>query len=185
MMPAVPEACPSLKRLGNPGDGGKILCGIENIPNSAAKPCIVYSIGSNNQWDFEHAIVEATSCIVHTFDCTVVGQVPQAIEDRVTFHSICLGKASENSTGDFKSLKAIMAMLGHEHITLLKADIVCNPERVKTTTCYDSNDSYYLLFSTHTISDRKVTSGLCLRAFCLKEIFLFRSKSHLSSTIRP
>jgi hypothetical protein len=123
-MPAAPEACPTLKRLGASGDGGKMLCGIEHIVSDHEEPCIVYSIGSNNQWDFEAAIVEATPCIVHTFDCTIDGNVPDSIQEWVTFHKICLGEATQDATGEFKTLKQIMAFLGHERITLLKADIV-------------------------------------------------------------
>ena len=33
--------------------------------------CVVISIGSNGEWEFEEDIVKRTRCTVHTFDCTV------------------------------------------------------------------------------------------------------------------
>ena len=124
MMPALPEACPSLKRVGGDGDGGKLICGLDQIPDDPGRPCIVYSIGSNNNWAFEEDIVKTTTCQVFTFDCTVDGQVPLAIQDRVSFYPQCLGNVPEGSTDtNFRSLRGLMEMLGHDHITLLKADI--------------------------------------------------------------
>jgi hypothetical protein len=123
MMPAVPEACPSLQRVGGDEDGGKLICGLNHIPNSDQNPCIVYSIGGNNVWSFEEDIVRTTHCNVFTFDCTVNGEVPAAIEDRVTFIPFCVGSSSQNADPNFKSLKDLMLMLNHSHITLLKADI--------------------------------------------------------------
>ena len=124
MMPAV-DACPSLTLIGSSFDGGKLICGLDRIPDTAETPCVVYSVGSNNQWDFEAGIVERTNCRVFTFDCTVDGVVPGHIEDRVTFHKICLGtKTTGGEVGSFLSLAKMMSMLRHDHITLLKMDIV-------------------------------------------------------------
>ena len=64
MMPAVQEVCSHLMRIGNQGDGGKLICGLDRIPHTEETPCIVYSIGSNNQWDFETDIVRSTTCSV-------------------------------------------------------------------------------------------------------------------------
>jgi hypothetical protein len=127
MMPAV-EACPSLTKIGSDWDGGKLICGLDSIPDTAESPCVVYSIGGNNQWDFEEDVVKRTNCRIFTFDCTVEGRVPAGIKDRVDFHKVCLGSkgldAEQGSTASFLSLKEMMAMLGHDHITLLKMDIV-------------------------------------------------------------
>ncbi len=132
MMPAV-DACPSLTKIGSEWDGGKLICGLDRIPDTTEANCVVYSIGGNNQWDFEEAIVKQTGCQVFTFDCTVDGRVPAGIQDRVAFHKICLGsKTAGGEEGSFLSLKEMMSMLGHDHITLLKMDIVrasCGPAR--------------------------------------------------------
>lgn len=125
MMPAIPHACPSLKRVGSEWDGGKLICGLDQIPDSQERPCIVYSLGSNNQWDFEESIHENTHCRVFTFDCTVSSPtMPDKIKDRVEFHQICLGEGGGLGGKDFKSMKEVMTMLNHPYVTLLKMDIV-------------------------------------------------------------
>ena len=53
--------------------------------------CLIFSLGSNNQWGFEEAIYKQTKCIVHTFDCTGLFTVPRRIRDRVTLHKTCIG----------------------------------------------------------------------------------------------
>ena len=48
-------------------DTSKITYGVtENM----VAPCVVYSIGGNNEWQFEQGILDHTPCDVHTFDCT-------------------------------------------------------------------------------------------------------------------
>jgi hypothetical protein len=136
-------ACPSLRRVGGDGDGGKLVCGLEFIPDDES--CVVYSLGGNNEWDFESGVVAATrQCAVHTFDCTVAEpRVPPELAGRVVFHKICLGTqkmaesgggggrggdggAGSSEVGDqmFSTLPEIMGRLGHDRVTLLKADIV-------------------------------------------------------------
>ena len=118
-MPDLP-VCPSMRRIGGDGDGGKWICGMDQLTSD--RPCIIYSIGSDNNFLFEEDIYTSTSCQVWTFDCTTEGFMPEYIRDRVFFHPICVG---DPKNGDvFMSLKQIMAMLGHSYITLLKADIV-------------------------------------------------------------
>jgi hypothetical protein len=59
------------------------------------KGCVVYSIGSNNQWDFEQHMHDHTVCQhIETFDCTVMAEVSADIRDRTHFHHICLGGQS-------------------------------------------------------------------------------------------
>ncbi len=54
--------------------------------------CVVFSIGSNNQWMFEEAIINQTSCRVETFDCTMDKQIkpPKHLRHRVRLHPLCL-----------------------------------------------------------------------------------------------
>ena len=49
-------------------DTSKITCGVTH--DNMVAPCVVYSIGGNNQWQFEQGILDHTPCDVHTFDCT-------------------------------------------------------------------------------------------------------------------
>ncbi len=50
--------CPSgaLQRMGSAEDGGKMLCGLDRL--KARKACVVFSIGSNGQYDFEQAFLK-------------------------------------------------------------------------------------------------------------------------------
>ena len=74
-------ACSRLVRLGNGGDGGKIAC---RVAPPAAKPCLIYSVGSNNDFSFEVAAHGMyPQCEIHTFDPTVDFPRPPSF---VTFH---------------------------------------------------------------------------------------------------
>ncbi|KAL4424082.1 hypothetical protein ABPG75_001383 [Micractinium tetrahymenae] len=119
--------CPrgqGLMRLGSDGDGGKLLCPMEEL---RSKQCLVLSIGSNGQTDFEEAVLKDTPCEVHTFDCTWNGS--SIHPDRHTYHKICLGDRSELRESEhhgpmlFKTLPDIVKMLGYRSIDLLKVDI--------------------------------------------------------------
>jgi hypothetical protein len=69
------------------GDGEKRICG-----SMKDDDCVVMSIGSHNEWDFEEAVIaKYPNCRIHTMDCYVQGTVPVAIKSQVTFHPICLG----------------------------------------------------------------------------------------------
>jgi hypothetical protein len=56
--------------------------------------CLVYSIGSNDKWDFEEHMYKSTQCDIETFDCTLHATVPAHIRDRTHFHHVCLGAVS-------------------------------------------------------------------------------------------
>eukprot|EP00051_Salpingoeca_urceolata_P017544 m.239993 g.239993 ORF g.239993 m.239993 type:complete len:384 (-) comp18985_c1_seq2:7-1158(-) len=63
-------SCAAEKRLGVMGDGGKWVCDPDRIDK---KRCLVYSVGSNNEFSFERAVLGEISpdCEVFTFDPTV------------------------------------------------------------------------------------------------------------------
>ena len=94
---------------------------------------MVYSVGSNNNFDFEAAIVKSTECSVHTFDCTVIPKVPRILAGRVVFHRWCLGARDvieesvvEGSAGSrvaYKTWDTTLRDLNHTKIDLLKIDI--------------------------------------------------------------
>jgi len=53
----------------------EVLCaGNMSLLDWSSDRCVVYSIGSNNQWDFEEAIFRSTKCMIETFDCTLVSK---------------------------------------------------------------------------------------------------------------
>ena len=88
--------------------------------------CVVYSIGSNNEWDFDLSIAKATNCEIHTFDCNVaIPKVPPKLSSRLTFHKFCVAGRNElDAEGHaFRTLASIQAELGHKKVDLLKVDI--------------------------------------------------------------
>lgn len=106
-----------MKRWGNLGDGGKWICGVENLK----KGCVIYSLGSRNEYDFEEAMLENTPCLIHTFDCTVDGR---SVSKRHTFHKFCIGK-SERAQVDpmFITYEQAIEEYSHSQVDLLKMDI--------------------------------------------------------------
>ena len=89
----------------------------------------MYSIGSNNKFDFESALLDSISknCEIHVFDHTVSTLrllSKQRKPWRVRFHQIGLAATSHNAGGDFKSLSDMVRDLGHvgRTIDILKID---------------------------------------------------------------
>ncbi|PSC73432.1 hypothetical protein C2E20_3494 [Micractinium conductrix] len=114
--------CPKgdLVRLGSDGDGGKFLCGEERLQQPG---CLVMSIGSHGQYDFEEAVLKGTACEVHTFDCTYDGASLDG--ERHTYHKICAGIKNEKRDGlQFMTLPdMIRSAMGGRPVDLLKMDI--------------------------------------------------------------
>ena len=106
-------------------DQSKMVCGL----NQLKAPCVVYSVGGNNMWEFELDVLSRTECEVHTFDCTGPisrFQVPQ--NSRLHFHHTCL--VHSHSRGDDGAMEGerftlgeITTKLSHERIDILKMDI--------------------------------------------------------------
>jgi hypothetical protein len=116
-------------------DTSKMVCGLNEL--MAAPNCIIYSIGGNNQWEFEQDLLLRTNCHIHTFDCTGPRprfQVPQ--HERLHFHHKCLDakpwvpsepcneeSPADSMCGPHETLQQLQAGLGHERLDLLKMDI--------------------------------------------------------------
>jgi len=81
--------CKTLKKFAS-GDDEKHIC----MDDFDSNDCTIFSLGSNNQWDFEEAVFDTTKCMVHTFDCTGDFTVPSRIKDRVKLHKTCIGNVS-------------------------------------------------------------------------------------------
>lgn len=118
MMGNIAVKCPDLRSFGS-GDDEKRFCWSDELVSG--KECVVFSIGSANHWGFEEAMVAKTNCVVHTFDCTVDGLVPEAIKSRVTFHKYCIGSPTIGPL--FKTLDELVQVAGVPHVSFLKMDI--------------------------------------------------------------
>lgn len=107
------------RRIGRRGDGGKWVCDPACMLTELARPCVVVSIGSNNDFSFETGIVQL-GCTVHTFDHTVAApQTPPG----VVFHSFGLGVGDEGDSSPLRSLDALLALANISEVDVLKMDI--------------------------------------------------------------
>jgi hypothetical protein len=121
MMGPVVGKCKDLRHLGH-GDEEKRLCFSEEL---VQPDCVVFSVGSNNQWEFEVMMYDNTPCEIHTFDCTVTNpQPPERIKDRVTFHKLCMGRKSFISHGlKYTDLEGLVQAAGGKRATFFKMDV--------------------------------------------------------------
>jgi FkbM family methyltransferase len=108
-------------------DGGKWLCGISSLK----KGCIIYSLGSNAQFDFEYLMVENTPCEIYTFDCTVSETETRFPKDlqkkglgRIHFFPLCVSDGSKKTPKpSYRTLRQLAQDLNHTNIDLLKMDV--------------------------------------------------------------
>lgn len=122
--------------MGALGDGHKWICNPSRIAEQvlAGKKCLIYSIGSNQRYDFEQAVLQSISkdCEIHTFD-----PAPQhdwrknpnftyaAIMPRINYHQVCVGPNSSIVRGArCKPMSQLVKELGHdgEVIDIFKID---------------------------------------------------------------
>jgi hypothetical protein len=138
----VMSECKEKSCVGGPcrSDTSKIVCGLDQLQKETgrlrgADACIVYSIGGNNQWEFESDLLEKTPCEIHTFDCT--GSRDRFIKPdnaRLHFHHVCLGTQHESALpaieckgkrkcGETWTMLEMQQKLKHTRIDLFKIDI--------------------------------------------------------------
>jgi len=115
--------CQHERRIGKLADGGKWICDPHRIAKQES--CLVYSIGSNNDFSFEEAVLRdiGSHCEIHTFDFDDYSE--EAKKSGIHYHQIALGekdgvsKSAPNVNGSLiKSLKTIVKDLGHEGRTI-------------------------------------------------------------------
>ena len=77
--------------------GGFGSVGLNNVKNSCGLTqhgdgCVIVSVGSHDEWDFEAEIVRRTCCRVEVFDCTMTPHVqpPVHLRSRVRLHHVCV-----------------------------------------------------------------------------------------------
>ena len=115
--------CPDpegLERVGNDGEGGKKIC----ADLLQTEDCVVFSLGSNGQFDFEVDILETTDCLVYTFDCTYDGTDIDGYDGRHTYLKKCIGSKRKSMRDErFVTLEQATRQFGINQVTLLKMDI--------------------------------------------------------------
>jgi hypothetical protein len=76
----------------------------------------VYSVGSNNQFDFEEELHARFQCETHTFDPTVEGK--NALPHVTTFHKLGISGKSRADSKLFYSISGITELLNHANRTI-------------------------------------------------------------------
>lgn len=116
-------SCDHERRIGGPGDGGKWVCDPQRIDPD---DCLVYSIGSNNDFSFEKQVQQTISrnCEIHTFDMGDYAAEAREAGGNITYHQTAFGDGHKIEDMPTKSLSAIIKELGHEHrvIDVFKID---------------------------------------------------------------
>lgn len=98
-------------RIGNHGEGGKWMCNIDALRDK--KDCLIYSIGSNNDFSWEEGVkARAPNCVIHVFDHTVANASNKP--HNVFFHRWGLSEVDSNRNPNLKSLSEISQALGHK-----------------------------------------------------------------------
>jgi len=110
-------SCAHERRIGLIGEGGKWVCNPEKIRANivAGKPCLVYSIGSNGQYDFEESVHNDVSpeCEIHTIDMNDWSHYTStAPPEYVSYHTFTVGPVPNTP------VSAIVKELGHESRTI-------------------------------------------------------------------
>jgi FkbM family methyltransferase len=130
--------CNKEMRVGASGDGGKWVCN----PRKLRRGCVVYGIGTGDEYSFDTQMAARYGCEVHMFD--PAPSVIKALaslstrrpvgEGSMTFHPWGLGPVNdsperamelilEDSRCETKKLDEIARQLGHERVDVLKIDI--------------------------------------------------------------
>lgn len=123
--------CPFRERLGNFGEGGKIVCNWDALKTMS--PCHVMSFGVRDDISFETDIMKKTSCKVFAFDPSVPtlpgGQKHITYDEsggEIIFKKIGLGAHSHSSNKNswkMSTLNDLMMIEGVPSIHILKIDI--------------------------------------------------------------
>jgi Methyltransferase domain len=164
--------CPHAKRIGGLGDGAKWVCDPHRLVNVAqrreanGKPgphCIIYSVGSNGNYDFEDGIINevGTICEIHVFDFSYNYERPQNKEKNIHFHQWGLRASSERRPwkGVFYTFPEILKLLGHEGKTIDIFKIDCEGCEWATRPDWMNQDIRQVLIETHG-APRSYSDGL-------------------------
>jgi hypothetical protein len=115
----------SSKRFHAFHDGPKFVCGVDYIAKQPS--CLVYSVGCNNNFDFEVAVKNSMGCDIHTFDPTL--DEYKGDPNVTTFHDWGLGEDGIKASRRGKiwtsmSFATIIDKLGHnkKRIDIIKID---------------------------------------------------------------
>ena len=142
-------SCPYERRIGGMPDGGKWAC--DPIRLNKSPDCLVYSVGSNGQHEFEDGIFEILGrnkhCEIHVFDPAPQYERYGDIENKnIHYHAWGISSSTTKTEGFgdgsyiFKNFREIAKELGHTKRTVDLFKIDC--EGCEWTSYDDMLESY-------------------------------------------
>ena len=116
--------CQQNIRIGDILDGGWNLC--HDAKFRPRRPCLIYSIGIDNDWTFDEKSSSIYGCNVFSFDPSI-GMKDHRHSERVWFYDLGIGDRDYVNKKNWKirKLDSIMRMLNHSNsnIDIFKMDI--------------------------------------------------------------
>ena len=110
------------------GTNEKLLCAMPIPRYGADADCVIVSLGSKNEWQFEAAMLNETACRVETFDCTV--ETPRTpllakYPKRLRFHRLCVGAEDDpaRNMGTWRTIAHISMGPSNTQIVALNMDV--------------------------------------------------------------
>lgn len=110
------------------GANEKLLCAMPIPRYGADADCVIVSLGSKNEWQFEAAMLNETACRVETFDCTV--ETPRTpllakYPKRLRFHRLCIGAEDDpaRNMGTWRTIAHISMGPSDTQIVALNMDV--------------------------------------------------------------
>jgi len=110
------------------GTNEKLLCAMPIPRYGADADCVIVSLGSKNEWQFEAAMLNETACRVETFDCTV--ETPRTpllakYPKRLRFHRLCVGAEDDpaRNMGTWRTIAHISMGPSDTQIVALNMDV--------------------------------------------------------------
>lgn len=124
-------SCPDEELVGEFADGVKWICG----PRRLKAPCVIYSVGSNKDSQFEQAMLKLSPCEIKVFDPGCNAEYPEGIvckqiffgdEDKLVNHNAMIGKqdkpGKQIKMTPMMTLHGIMRKFNHTSIDIFKID---------------------------------------------------------------
>jgi len=114
--------CLKNQRKFGKGDSEKRFCWMNELDHE----CVVFSVGSRNEFSFEIDMSRSTKCRFEVFDCTVKQpRIPKEIQDRTRFHQLCLGPETKlvDNRLQFVNYTELIKAAGNRQPSYIKFDI--------------------------------------------------------------
>ena len=176
--------CPQVRRVSGIGDGPKWTCDPHRLSNvvarrkAAGEPyphCLIYSIGSNGNYEWEDGIVKAigTICEIHIFDFSQDYDRPKNKERNMHFHRLGLQGSSQRRGKKFATFPELLRRLGHEGktIDILKIDCEgCEWDSYKDWIDYDVRQ---VLIETHKLPKNQTLGMSYFDSFAKNNLIMY------------